>query len=84
MRWTRAQSLRRSPKMMEGGFQSKFSNTANNAIDVEEEEVLYIESGSSSIRVVEGNKSMRSAGKKGVPGGGKTRITQKEKQWKII
>ncbi|CAH1435609.1 unnamed protein product [Lactuca virosa] len=70
MRWTRAQSLRRSPRMMEAGFQSKFTNTANNAIDLEEEEVLYIESGSSSVCVVEGKKSMRSAGKKGVPGGG--------------
>ncbi|CAH1416346.1 unnamed protein product [Lactuca virosa] len=43
----------------------KVTNTANNVIDLEEEEVLYIESGSSSDRVVEGKKSMRSAGKKG-------------------
>ncbi|CAH1445870.1 unnamed protein product [Lactuca virosa] len=71
MRWTRAQSLRKSPRMMEAGFLSKFTNTANNAINLEEEEVLYIESGSSSIHVVEGKNSMMNAGKKGVASRGR-------------
>ncbi|CAH1452667.1 unnamed protein product [Lactuca virosa] len=71
MRRTRAQSLRRSARMMEEGFQSKFTNTANNVIDLEEEEVLYIESGSSSVCVVEGKNAMMNVGKKRVSGGGR-------------
>ena len=35
--------------MMEAGSQSKFTNTTNNAIDLEEDEVLYIES--SNIKI---------------------------------
>ncbi|CAH1445507.1 unnamed protein product [Lactuca virosa] len=71
MRWTRSQSLRRSPRMMELGFQSKFTNTAVNDIDLDDVDVLYIESGSSSVRVLEGNNVMMNVGNEGIAGGGR-------------
>lgn len=44
-----SQRLRRSPRMMQLDFQSKFTNTAVNVIDLDLVDVLYIESGNIMI-----------------------------------
>ncbi|CAH1437375.1 unnamed protein product [Lactuca virosa] len=84
MRWTRSHSLRRRPRVIESGFQSKFTNTADNAIDLDEFDVLYIESGSSRVRVVEGKNVMMNVGNQGLAvGGRKLKLPKKINNGKV-
>ncbi|CAI9298019.1 unnamed protein product [Lactuca saligna] len=71
MRWTISQSLRRSPRMMNSCFQSKFTNTAENAINHDEVDILYIKSGSSSVCVLEGKNAMMNVRDEGIAVGGR-------------